>query len=137
MRVAEPIHERSRGDRERLTRLARGVKTLQKVVMRAWIVTGALDRMPRKQIAEELGVSRATVHLWIGRYRKGGIEALLRGTPRRGRIQVIAPEKEKAIVEATAYTIPKKCCSLECKVDGQSPEDIENDSSTNMEEVTL
>ena len=107
MRVAEPIREQSKGDRERLTRLVRGGMTPQKVVMRARIVLRGIDQRPRKQIAEELGVSRATVHLWIGRYREGGVQALLKDAPRRGRIPVIAQEKEKAIVEATIHTTPE------------------------------
>ena len=54
----------------------------------------------------ELGIARATVYLWIGKYRDGGIGSLLKDAPRPGRIPSITAEKERTIVEATLHSTP-------------------------------
>jgi len=89
-----------------LLRLARGRNTAQKVVLRAKIVLKLMEGVKKKHIAEQLGTSRPTVNLWIKRYERGGVEAILRDAPRRGRKPKISEEKEKDIVEATLHSKP-------------------------------
>jgi transposase len=106
MKTALPLDEKEPGDREKLTRLAGGRNTAQKVVLRARIVLKAMEGMPRKPIAEELRTSRPTVYRWIERYRALGVQGLLRDAARPGRNRRLTGEQEKAIVEATLHTIP-------------------------------
>ena len=93
-------------DRAKVLRLARSRNTAQKVVLRAKIVLKMMEGLKKKDIAEQLGTSRMTVDLWLGRYKKGGIEALLKDAPRSGRVPKLTDEKEKAIVKATLHSIP-------------------------------
>ena len=96
----------SQKDRQKLLRLARGRNTAQKVVLRAKIVLKMMEGLKKKHIAERLGTSRPTVNLWIKRYEKGGMEAILIDAPRPGRRPETTEEKEKDIVEATLHGKP-------------------------------
>ena len=69
---------------ERIQRLARSRNTAQKVVLRAKVVLKKMEGLKQEAIAEQLGTSRVTVSLWIGRYQKGGVGALLKDAPRSG-----------------------------------------------------
>lgn len=100
---AIPYTEEERG---KLQRLARSRNTAQKVVLRAKIVLNKMEGLKQEEIAEQLGTSRVTVGLWLGRYQEGGLGALLKDAPRSGRIPKLSGEKEKAIVEATLRSIP-------------------------------
>lgn len=93
-------------DRQKLLRLARGRNTAQKIVLRAKIVLKVIEGLKKKHIAEQLDTSRPTVNLWVKRYVKGGIEAILVDAPRPGRKPKIPEEKEKDIVEATLHSKP-------------------------------
>ena len=93
-------------DRQKLLRLARGRNTAQKVVLRAKIVLKIIEGLKKKHIAEQLDTSRPTVNLWVKRYMKGGIEAILVDAPRPGRKPKTSEEKEKNIVEATLHSKP-------------------------------
>jgi transposase len=93
-------------DRQKLLRLARGRNTAQKVVLRAKIVLKIIEGLKKKHIAEQLDTSRPTVNLWVKRYMKGGIEAILIDAPRPGRKPKTSEEKEKNIVEATLHSKP-------------------------------
>jgi len=72
-------------DRAALVRLSRSHTVAHRVVRRARIVLMGVDGHPCAQIAAQLHVSRPTVRLWCRRYLEGGIEALLRDRPGRGR----------------------------------------------------
>lgn len=93
-------------DKQELLRLARGRNTAQKVVLRAKIVLKIIEGLKKKHIAEQLDTSRPTVNLWVKRYMKGGIEAILVDAPRPGRKPKTPEEKEKNIVEATLHSKP-------------------------------
>ena len=93
-------------DRQKLLRLARGRNTAQKIVLRAKIVLKIIEGLKKKHIAEQLNTSRPTVNLWVKRYVKGGIEAILVDAPRPGRKPKTPEEKEKDIVEATLHSKP-------------------------------
>lgn len=101
-----PLKEYQVGDQQELLKLARGRNTAQKVVLRAWIVLKAMEGKAKYGMANELGISRSTVYLWIGRYTEGGVPSLLKDAPRSGRIPSITEGKEKAIVEATLHSTP-------------------------------
>ena len=96
----------SQKDGQKLLRLARGRNTAQKVVLRAKIVLKIIEGLKKKHIAEQLGTSRPTVNLWVKRYEKEGIEAILVDAPRPGRKPKTPEEKEKGIVEATLHSKP-------------------------------
>ncbi len=102
-----PLVEYQHGDQKQLWTLVRGRNTAQKIVLRARIVLKALDGKTRYGIANEQGISRSTVYLWIGRYKEGGVPNLLKDAPRPGRIPSLSEEKEKAIVEATLHRKPE------------------------------
>lgn len=106
MRKSESISENKPGDKEQLIKLLKGRNTPQKVVKRAAIVLQAIDGKARNKIAQDLGVSRTTVYLWINRYQEEGIASLKEDRSRPGRIPEIAGEKEKEIVEASLHTVP-------------------------------
>ena len=74
--------------------------------MRAKIVLKIIDGLKKKHIAEQLDTSRPTVNLWVKRYVKGGIEAILVDAPRPGRKPKTPEKKEKDIVEATLHSKP-------------------------------
>jgi transposase len=66
-----------------------------------------MEGLKQEAIAEQLGTSRVTVGLWLGRYQKGGIGALLKDAPRSGRIPKLSEDKEKAIVDTTLHSKPE------------------------------
>jgi transposase len=68
-----------------LERLVRAATTPLGVVRRARIVLLALEGLSHTEIAARAGVSRPTVSLWVERFAKGGIDALLHDAPGRGR----------------------------------------------------
>jgi transposase len=74
--------------------------------LRAKIVLKIIEGLKKKHIAEQLDTSRPTVNLWVKRYEKGGIEAILVDAPRPGRKPKTPEEKEKDIVEATLHSKP-------------------------------
>ncbi|MDP1809271.1 MAG: IS630 family transposase [Actinomycetota bacterium] len=94
-------------DKQKLLKLAHGRTTAQKVVLRARIILKMMEGLKKKHIAVELGTSRPTVNLWIGRYKQGGIDFLLVDASRPSRTPKLSPEKEKDIVEATLHSKPR------------------------------
>ncbi len=105
MRTSKPIPCTDE-EREQVHRLARSRNTAQKVVLRAKIILKKMEGLSQEAIAKHLGTSRMTVGLWLKRYQKGGIGALLKDAPRSGRIPHLPEEKERAIVKATLHSIP-------------------------------
>ena len=63
----------------------RAPTTPQRVAWRSRIVLLSLDGAASHQIAATLGISKATVVLWMKRFAKSGPEALLHDAPGRGR----------------------------------------------------
>jgi transposase len=72
-------------DRERLTAWVRAGTTPQRVARRANIVLLATEGCSARAIAQRLGISAHTVLLWRRRFETGGLDALLRDAPGRGR----------------------------------------------------
>lgn len=105
MRTTKPIPY-TQEEKQGVQRLARSRNTAQKVVLRARIVLKKMEGQKQETIAEQLGTSRVTVGLWLGRYREGGIGGLLKDAPRSGRIPKLSEDKENAIIEATLHSTP-------------------------------
>jgi transposase len=106
MNAERQMGEEMGEEKQKLLKLIRGRNTPQKIVLRANIVLRMLDGMSKKTIAETLHTSRPTVYLWIDRYQRGGIQAVLADASRPGRIPTLSEDVEKAVVEATLHTLP-------------------------------
>ena len=58
-------------------------------------VANALSGMPAAAAARAVGVGRATLYDWLGRYRAAGIDGL-RDRPKSGRPRLLTPEQDAA-----------------------------------------
>lgn len=72
-------------DRARLEQWARAATATHRLVLRSRIVLLLLDGHSQVSAARALGVSRETVGRWERRFRAGGVDALTRDRPGRGR----------------------------------------------------
>ncbi|MBI3449348.1 MAG: IS630 family transposase [Acidobacteria bacterium] len=97
----------SEHDREVLEALVRSGKTAQRVVLRANIVLGAARGQSNNRLAQELAVSRPTILLWRDRYRRAGVDGLLKDAPRPGRRKRVGAQKVESILNATLNTTPR------------------------------
>ncbi len=93
-------------EKRRLRELIQGKEAPQKIVLRGNIVLGMLEGMSKKAIAEKLDISRPTVYLWIDRYSKGGIQALVTDVSRPGRTPTLRKGTEESVIDATLHTLP-------------------------------
>jgi len=93
--------------REVLEALLRSGKTAQRVVLRASIVLGAARGEPNNSVAHELAVSRPTILLWRNRYRRAGVDGLLKDAARPGRRKKVGAKKVESILSATLNTTPR------------------------------
>lgn len=72
-------------------------------------MVAAAAGQPVSEIARALGVSRPTVRLWCRRFEGGGVAALLRDKPGRGRKPRLAEQtherlrEQDAVAEARAW----------------------------------
>jgi predicted DNA-binding transcriptional regulator YafY len=96
----------SESEKQKLVNLIRRRNISQKLAIRAQIVLKRIEGSSVKQIVEQLGTTKPTVYLWIGRYSNKGVEGLLEKSLRSGRKPKITEAQEKAIVEATLHTKP-------------------------------
>lgn len=94
-------------DRETLERWVRARTSGQRVSLRARIVLLTAQGTSPTQIAQRLGTTRPTVLLWRKRFADGGLAALRKGAPGRGRRPSIPTATVQAIVRATTQTTPK------------------------------
>lgn len=94
---AQPFSD---GDRERLSEIAaREADARQRDRYRAVLL--AMDDLEGDEIADRIGRSPRFVDEWVGRYRRGGIDAL---TPRKqpGRKAKLTPEQEQLLKQRLA-----------------------------------
>ena len=105
MRVAPRITLRD-DIRDELKRYARGFKTPVRLMVRARIVLRAADGLENREIAEELGLVRATVGKWRTRFAAKGIEGILKDAPRSGRKPRVAAAKVRDVVRRTTQEVP-------------------------------
>src|SRR5437870_7717706 len=94
----------SAGERKRLKKRARGVKTAYRDWLRAQIVLAAARGRASARIAADLHVSVDTVRKWRGRFAARGLDGL-NDLPRSGRPRRIS-ELERAAICALACQLP-------------------------------
>jgi len=92
-------------DRERLSRLVRGRKTPQKLVLRARIVLLASEGFANHFIAKTLATNRNTVLLWRHRFAVGGLDAL-NDASRPGRKRRLSADLVQRVVQTTLHGKP-------------------------------
>lgn len=95
-----------RGDRSKLTRLARSRTAPRRLVDRARIVLGSADGRSGTELCTAVGVSRPTVTLWLDRYTAGGLTAIMADQPRSGRPKRTALALDAEIVRRTQEDPP-------------------------------
>jgi transposase len=93
-------------DRATLQRWSRSRRIEARLVERARIVLLAAEGRENKDIAGELGVTRATVGRWRHRFADHGIAGIERDAPRGGRPPKTRDELAKKIVEMTTRQKP-------------------------------
>jgi len=90
-----------------LERYVRAATSPQRLVERAQIILRAAAGLADRQVAAELGCSRAKVARWVERFRTEGLACLGQDRPRSGRPRtVLTPAKVQAVVDATRLTRP-------------------------------
>src|SRR5579884_4228979 len=98
--------ELSEDERTRLESWSRRRTTAQALALRSRIVLAAADGLSNSQIAEDLGVSRATVTKWRNRFSESRLEGLL-DEPRPGRPRTVTDDQVERIVITTLESKPK------------------------------
>lgn len=97
----------SEADRTTVEKWVHARTTPRRLHLRARIVLLAAQGVPPSQIAQRLGTTRPTVHLWRTRFQAGGLAAIQHDAPGRGRRRSIPTAQVQAIVQATTQTTPK------------------------------
>src|ERR1700732_503705 len=90
--------------------------TLQQVALRCRIIRGAEAAQQNVAIAEELGVSRPTVHLWRKRVHEQGIGEVWEIAPGRGRKAHYDQSKRDQIIRATLQSKPQGMTHWSCRL---------------------
>jgi transposase len=105
--MGRPVKELSITEEERevLQTWARRPKSTQRVAQRARIVLGCADGAANKEVAEELGVSEATVSKWRERFRLSRLEGLA-DEPRPGAPRTITDDQVEAVITTTLESKP-------------------------------
>ena len=93
-------------ERSELRGWARRPKTAQAMALRARIVLRCADEMSNQDVAEGLGVSRATVGKWRQRFVSMGLDGLV-DTPRPGGPREITDEELESVIAKTLEEMPK------------------------------
>ena len=105
----------SEKDRRVLRGWVRAHNTPQQVVRRGMIILRASEGLTNSHIAQEVGVSRATVIEWRKRFLKEGLSALMQIKPGRGRKPQLGAERVEQIVEATLHSLPPGATHWSCR----------------------
>jgi transposase len=92
-----------RADLAELRRLARGRTVPARLAFRSRIVLLAAQGITNAQIARQLGTTVKTVHRWRVRYVEGGLNALGRDAPGRGRKRSIPSELVAGVLAAKGH----------------------------------
>ena len=100
--------------------------TPQQVALRCRIILRALVGQDNVSIAEQLGVSRPTVHLWRKRVCAQGIGGLWEIAPGRGRKPQYDQATRDGIIQATLHSKPKGMTHWSCRLMAESQEVSKN-----------
>jgi transposase len=92
-------------ERAQLQAWVRRPKSAQALALRARIVLAAAEGLGNTQIAERLGVRRATARTWRRRFAEHRLDGLL-GEPRPGRPRTVTDEQVEAVITRTLETTP-------------------------------
>ena len=103
------------GDRRVLQGWVRAHSTPQQIARRGAIILLASEGVANSHIAQEVGVSRATVIDWRKRFLSQGIDALTRIKPGRGRKPRLGKELIEGIVETTLHSLPPDATHWSCR----------------------
>ena len=106
MRAATPPLKVTESQREVLESLSRSQTAAYRDVQRAKALLMASDGFATTRVAQELGVSPATVTRWREGFERDGLKASVKVAPGRGRKPSIGPEKVAEIVHATLHEKP-------------------------------
>jgi transposase len=98
--------ELSGEERARLEAWTRRRTSAQALAMRSRIVLLAAEGLKNTEIAERLGVSRATVRVWRLRFAEHRLDGLL-DEPRPGRPRTITDDKVEEVIVKTLETTPR------------------------------
>lgn len=98
----------NQADKRHLELLVRAGKTPQKVALRARIVLAAAEGHANTSIARVLKITRPTVLLWRGRFRKCGVPGLLKAAKGRGRKRTVTLEPVKSAIFALLHSPPSQ-----------------------------
>jgi transposase len=93
-------------ERNELERLTRRPKTQQRLAERARIVLACAKGPSNSEVAEELGISRATVGKWRSRFIERRLDGLL-DEPRPGTPRTIGDDDVERVVTMTLESKPK------------------------------
>ncbi len=85
------------------------------VSIRARIILRAADGCSNNAIAKQLGISRASVIEWRGRFGVEGVECLGKARPGRGRPQTVSPNKAAELVQLTLNSVPEGATHWSCR----------------------
>jgi transposase len=96
----------SAAEREQLALIAADRNRPRKHVERVRILLASVDPHPAQQVAQSLGVSRATVWRWQQRFAEAEIEGLLRDKTRKPGKPPIAAETTARVLELTCTEPP-------------------------------
>jgi transposase len=102
---AAPRVEVSAGERDQLVPWTRRRTSAQALALRARVVLLATEGLSNTEIAERLGVDRATVRKWRGRFVEQRLDGLL-DEPRPGRPRTISDAMVEEVIVRTLETTP-------------------------------
>jgi len=106
MRAPTPALKVSGPQREVLEKLSRSQTAAYRDVQRAKALLLAADGFATTRVANEIGVSPATVTRWRECFERDGLKASVKIRSGRGRKPSISPEQVAAIVHATLHETP-------------------------------
>jgi len=106
MRAPTPPLKVTEPQREVLEKLSRSQTAAYRDVQRAKALLMAADGFATTRVANEIGVSPATVTRWRECFERDGLKASVKVGPGRGRKPSISPEKVQEIVHATLHEKP-------------------------------